>query len=182
MITGKRINLRLFRDEQDVLACYEVYNDLQERATTDHTEIYSLNSRIKEFQETGYWSKDKGTLLITTKEDKIIGTISFVRTTDFELGIGYRIYRREDRQQGYMSEALTLFSAYLFETIPHVTRLMILTASDNTSSRKLAEKCGYTQEGVLRKAYFYRGKMCDWVLYSMLREKSPRFGDLLDRN
>jgi ribosomal-protein-alanine N-acetyltransferase len=63
-----------------------------------------------------------------------------------------------------MSEALPLFSAYLFATIPHVTRLVLLTAADNAASRRLAQKCGYVQEGVLRQANFYRGRLVDWVL------------------
>ncbi len=179
MITGKKINLRLFRDEQDVLIRIEKYNDLSNRAITDHTEIYNSNTNMKKFQETGFWGKDNGCLLVTTKKDEIVGSISFSRTTDFELGIGYRMYDNKYRNKGFMSEALTLFSAYLFETVPHITRLMIITADDNTPSRKLAEKCGYTQEGVHRKAYFYRGKICDWIQYSMLREESPNFEDLL---
>jgi RimJ/RimL family protein N-acetyltransferase len=181
MISGKVINLRLYQDEKDVLAELEMYNHLAERMLTDHTEIYPPNKCLQRFRETGFWEKDNGKLLVTSKADTIVGMISFVRKTEFELGIGYRMYRSEDRDQGYMTEALQLFSAYLFETVPYVTRLMIVTAHNNVSSRKLAEKCGYVQEGVLRRAYYYRGEMCDWVIYSMLREESPQFEALLER-
>jgi RimJ/RimL family protein N-acetyltransferase len=158
------------------------YNDLAERALTDHTEIYAPQGRVQKFNQTGLWTRAEGLLLITTKQDEIVGEIGFSKTTELELTIGYRIYKRAHRGQGYMGEALALFSAYLFETVPHVTRLVIKTAVNNAGSRKLAEKCGYEQEGVLRRAYFYRGEICDFVVYSLLREHSPRLKDLLAPN
>ena len=188
MLSGKKINLRLFRDEADVRAVYDAYNELAERAPTDHTKIYPIEKRIEKFRETGFWTSAQGQFIITIKADEIVdatrtseivGTISFVRTTDFELEIGYRICRHKHRRKGFMSEALCLFSAYLFETFPHITRLAIKTAVNNVGSRKLAEKCGFTQEGVLRKAYFYRGEICDFVIYSLLREESPRLDAVL---
>jgi RimJ/RimL family protein N-acetyltransferase len=177
VLKGKRINLRLVRDEDECRTWYAAYNDLAHRAFTDHTEIYSLQTVLKRFAEDGLWGKGQGTLLITNKQETIVGSIGFSRSSDFECDIGYRIYKEEHRGQGYMSEALPLFSAYLFATIPTITRLRILTASDNTPSRQLAEKSGYTQEGVLRKAYFHRGKICDWVIYGMLREECPDFSE-----
>ena len=172
MIRGKTLNLRLFRDEKDVLEQYSMYNELNERALTDHTEVYPPNRQIASFQETGFWTKDYRSLVITTKDDEILGTVSFHRKTELELSIGYRIYQSKQRRKGVMTEVLRLFSAYLFETVPFITRLMIATAENNTASRKLAEKCGYKQEGILRQAYFYRGTICNWVIYSLLREES----------
>ena len=173
MITGKTITLRMFRSEEEVLTVYNDYNSLSERDINDHTEIYHPNRQIAKFRETGFWSDQKGELLITDKEDSIVGSISFEKTSDLTLEIGYRIYRSENRKKGFMSEALPLFSAYLFKTIPHITRLEVRTASDNSKSRKLLERCGYKQEGILRKAYFYRGRITDFVIYSLLREESP---------
>jgi hypothetical protein len=46
MIPGKKINLRLFQNEEDVLYMYRIYNDLSERNKNDHTEIYSPIDRI----------------------------------------------------------------------------------------------------------------------------------------
>lgn len=179
MLSGKKVNLRLFRNEADVRAVYDAFNELAERAPTDHTQIYPVNKRIEKFRETGFWTSTQGHLIITTKVDEMVGTISFVRTTDFELEIGYRVCKHEHRRKGFMSAALSLFSAYLFTTFPHITRLAIKTAADNVGSRKLAEKCGFVQEGVLRRAYFYRGAICDFVVYGLLREDSPRLDDLM---
>lgn len=169
MITGEKVKLRLFQSEEDLLYSINNFNDLDERGGMDHTELYSPIERMKQFKESGLWTRNNGTLLITTMDGKVVGSISFGRKSEFELSIGYRIIKEEDRNRGYMTEALKLFSSYLFETTPLITRLSLYTAEDNHSSRRLAEKCGYVQEGILRNAYFYRGRVCNWVIYSILR-------------
>jgi RimJ/RimL family protein N-acetyltransferase len=171
MLKGNKVTLRLFKDENEVIDDLANLNNLDERAITDHTEIYSEISRLKQFREDGSWSKDSGVMAITIEDDKIIGSIGFYTTSEFEKCIGYRIPEEKYRGKGYMSEALTLFTSYLFTTIPLITRIALRIAENNTPSRKLAEKCGFTQEGILRKAYFYRGKMHNFVLYSILREE-----------
>lgn len=171
MINGKKENLRFFESEEEVESYFQHYNNLEERALTDHTEISSPLKKVKSFNENGWWSKDSGCLAVTTKDGKIVGSIIFSRKTEMELSIGYRLLKTKDRNNGYMGEALGLFSKYLFETIPLFTRLTIFTPEDNTPSRKMAEKCGYKLEGILRNAYFYRGKICNWTLYSLLREE-----------
>lgn len=171
MITGNKVILRLFREEAEVCDYITRYNDLNERSELDHSEIYSVHKNMDLFRKNGLWGTTHGTLLITTIDGEMIGSINFVKTTDFELSIGYRIFSTAFRGKGYASEALSLFSTYLFDCKPGITRLAILTAEDNLPSRKLAEKCNYKQEGILRDAYFYRGKMCNWVLYSLLRSE-----------
>jgi RimJ/RimL family protein N-acetyltransferase len=172
MLKGNRINLRLVRDEMDCYQLAQAYNDLSERAETDHIEIKHPQKLLERFAVDGLWGVESGTLLITDHEDNLIGEISFTQCSEFELEIGYRVLRRADRGKGYMSEALALFSAYLFETKP-IRRLRIQTADDNIGSRKVAEKCRYKHEGTLRQGYFYRGKVCDFVIYGLLREECP---------
>jgi len=42
------------------------------------------------------------------------------------------------------------------------------------------EKCGCQKEGVLRQAYYYRGRRVDFVIYGMLRAEAPDFEKLLE--
>lgn len=169
MIHGKRINLRLVKSTDECQAFVDAYNDLSERSATDHTEIKSFTTLKAQFSQDGLWSDQAGTLLITNKEDRVIGSISFSRLSPFELEIGYRLLKQADHGKGYVSEALSLFSAYLFATKP-IHRLRIQTASSNIGSQKVAEKCSFQREGILRQAYFYRGKMCDYLIYGLLRD------------
>jgi len=174
LIRGLRVALRLFRDPDEVRQYVDRYNDLGEREPKDHCELASAEARVSEFRNTGFWTEDAGTMLITTVEGRMIGSIGFRRTSPAELELGYRLLRHDDRRKGYMTEALTRFAAYLFDAYSHVRRLALRTAEDNHASRFLAERCGFRQEGVLRQAYTYRGEIHDWVLYGMLREECPR--------
>ncbi|MCP6657804.1 GNAT family N-acetyltransferase, partial [Klebsiella pneumoniae] len=77
-----------------------------------------------------------------------------------------------DRGKGYMSEALSLFSSFLFESKP-IPRLQLTVVVGNESSRKVAEKCGYRYEGTLRKAAFLAGKYVDLELFGLLPDECP---------
>ena len=179
MIRGQRIRLRQVRSDAECAEWVALHNELSERAATDHLELVSLPTVIRRFREDGLWGKERGTLFLETHDDRIVGLISFHRTSEFECEIGYRIFRTEDRGRGAMREALPLFSAYLFATMSTLTRLRIMTVAKNEASCRLAEASGYTREGVFRKAYFYRGRMVNWVAYGLLREECPPLESLI---
>ena len=77
----------------------------------------------------------------------------------------------EHSRRGYMTEAYTALIHYLFlEQKAEVVVARVF--SENTASRKLAEKVGFTQEGTLRHAVKgYGGRIFDDVLYSILRDE-----------
>lgn len=155
----------------------DALNNLSERGAGDHTELKSSAQILKRFREDNFWGEKSGKLLITNKNNEIVGSIGFRQITEFELDIGYRLYHHKNRRQGIMSEALPLFAAYLFAT-KLIHRLRLQIAADNVGSRRLAEKSGFTQEGTLRQAYFYRGHFVDFVIYGMLRSECLNFTDL----
>ena len=84
--------------------------------------------------------------------------------------IGYAIFRPEDRGKGYMTAALRIFSAYLFELKP-VPRLQLGMFKGNAASRKVAERCGYQYEGTQRQGNFLRGQYHDRETFSLLRSE-----------
>ncbi len=174
MIQGRGITLRLVHDIEECKKVVDEYNDLLQRSETDHTEIKSSITLLKQFSEDGLWGDKTGMLLITARQDIVVGTIHFATLSDFELEVGYRVYKTKHRGKGYVSEALSVFSAYLFAT-KSIRRLRLQIASENIASQKVAEKCGFKREGVLRQAYFYRGRICDNVIYGLLRNEAPIF-------
>jgi len=108
--------------------------------------------------------------MILDENNEFIGTIGYVRISEYELNVGYRLLQPNARNKGYMTETLKLFVNYLFDSIPNIVRLSLHTASNNLPSKKLAEKCGFEFEGTMRKAYFYRGKIHDQDVYSIIKE------------
>ncbi len=78
-----------------------------------------------------------------------------------------------------MTEALQLFSAYLYTTNSTMQRLTVLIRSDNVGSIKVAEKCGYKHEGTLRNAWVDDGRPYAMEIYSLLRDECPKLQDLL---
>ena len=179
MLEGKHVTLRLFAegDIDEYLALESRYAETGEFAS--HM-LRSGPGFKKQFAETGFWEENMGRMIVADKEGKLLGTIMFFRDPAYQLGyeIGYAIFRREDRGKGYMTEALRIVCAHLFENRP-VPRLQVTTAADNAPARRIAEKCGFQFEGVMRKMGFLHGQFVDCVLYSLLREECPSLAEAL---
>ena len=74
----------------------------------------------------------------------------------------------EARGHGYGTQALRLLARYLFaHTTAH--RLEATTEAGNVAARRMVEKAGFTQEGVMRETGWREGAWRDAVLYSLLR-------------
>ena len=179
MIIGEKINLRLVK-QNDLDEIIALMSDTQERGEFLNPNMVNEPMYKKRYQETGFWNDEFGSMLITDKNGRLLGDIAYFKGVNYLPGyeIGYNIYRREDRGKGYLSEALKLFSAYLFET-KTIHRLEVHAAKENIGSRRVAEKCGYTYEGMKRQAVFSRGRYCDLAIYSLLREECPSFTELI---
>ncbi len=180
MLEGRKINLRLMTKE-DVEEFVRQENIYKERGEFLPPIFHSLAERMKRFDEKkGWWDENEGALVMETKQGEMLGIIGFF-TRDLHLSgyeLGYGILKKQNRGRGYVSEALRILSAYLFELKP-IPRIYLLTHSENAPSRRVAEKCGFTLEGTLRKAAFVRGAYADLVCYSLLREDCPPLRDVL---
>ncbi|BBB91930.1 MAG TPA: GNAT family protein [Methylomusa anaerophila] len=179
MIEGKNINLRTVT-ENDLTELFALASRLREMGEFWSVLLPSEPNLKKEFAETGFWSKNFGKMLITDKTNTIIGEISYFKNAHYRCGyeIGYQLFREETRGKGTMTEALSLFSSYLFALYP-IPRLQITCMAGNIASSRVAEKCGFKHEGTLRKATFNRGQYHDLELFSLLREECPSLGDVL---
>jgi RimJ/RimL family protein N-acetyltransferase len=179
MIEGPSVILRLFA-ESDLGEFFKLDADVAARGEFFPISLRSPAVSRKQFKETGWWEEDQGRMLITTRDGRMVGTIFFFKGMPYRAGyeIGYYIFRSEDRGKGYMSEALRIFSAYLFELKP-VPRLELGVDPGNAPSRRVAEKCGFKLEGVMRKQFFCRGGYKDCEVLSLLREECPTVTEAL---
>ena len=79
---------------------------------------------------------------------------------------GYHVVQ-ERRGRGLATRALRLVARWTFAELP-VGRLQLTTHLDNPASQRVAEKAGFTREGVLRAWADQRGERVDLVMWSRL--------------
>lgn len=169
MLTGKTIRLRLVR-EDDLVALSRFDEDIANRGEFFPTGVTSLPVLQHRWAESGLWSKDEGMLVIVDDDDDLLGHIEFYATVGYldELELSYILYAGEQRGRGVATEAVVLLTGYLFRG-KKVNRIRLIIHPDNAASRRVAEKAGYTLEGVARGAFFNQGRNHDVEVWSILR-------------
>jgi ribosomal-protein-alanine N-acetyltransferase len=70
--------------------------------------------------------------------------------------------------RGIATAAVVGLSAYAFAHFD-LTRLFAMAFADNTASRRVLEKAGYTFDCILRRSAIKNGQIRDQALYSLLR-------------
>lgn len=180
MIKGKNIILRK-PVEEDIETVYKLMSDYENKGEFIPPRFPSLTLMKKNFKEKGTWYKsDSDGFLITDKRGKIIGEIGYFKNISYANGyeIGFHIWEKQQRNKGFMTEALKILSAYIFD-IEEIMRLHLNIATENIASWKVAEKSGYTYEGTMRKVFYCKRKYEDMKIYSLLRDECPEMKDIL---
>ena len=169
MIRGKHITLRTVR-ETDLDALYIALSDLASRGDYFPLSLMSETAFKREFHAHGFWANDAGRLLICDVEDRVLGSIWYYQAVPYYDGleIAYQLFDVGRRNTGIMTEALSLLAQYLFAA-RKINRLQLAIMRPNTASKRVAEKCGFTFEGVARGAIFHHGANHDLDIYSLLR-------------
>jgi len=170
VLHGEHIGLRLVR-ETDLPALHAFETDLGTRGSYFPLGVRSESALRAEFARNGLWDRDEGMLLITTP-DEIVGEIEFFPITHYLVGyeISYQLFGERHAGHGYTSEAVGLLVEYLFG-LKRVNRLQLNIHTENAASRRVAEKCGFTFEGVMRGAWFHKGAYHDLEIWSLLRDE-----------
>ncbi len=170
MIEGKKINLRMVKEEEIPLFV-SLANRMSDVGDFWPHWFIRESQQKERYHKDNFWADDSGKLHIVDKSDKLVGAIMYFQSFTHIDGseIAYRILRPEDRGKGYMSEALALFVAYVFGIKP-VNRFMLRIFPENMPSKKLAEKCGFKYEGTLRQAMFHNGRFMDIDLFGLMRQ------------
>ena len=82
-----------------------------------------------------------------------------------EAELGY-IIAPEARGRGAATEALRQLTDWAFAK--GLVRLELRIDASNEPSVRVAERCGYTREGLLRSVHFKQGRRADLLVYSRL--------------
>jgi RimJ/RimL family protein N-acetyltransferase len=170
MLRGKSITLRPVL-ETDLEQLYAFHIDIDNRGDFFPRSILSQPAFRKQFEETGFWSKEDGMLVMVSPTDEILGHIEFFKTVNYldEYELSYQVYAPEQRGKGVTTEAINLLVRYLFEA-KRVNRIRLVIHRDNLASRRLAEKSGFKHEGTARGAWYHKGAHRDVEIYAILHD------------
>lgn len=158
--------------DDDLNAVYRVYSD---RNACLQSGAKPVNSLVEAREYLERMIKNRDTFAIADRHSaKAIGFISVRRDihrfNKKRYMLGY-ILLGEYRGQGIMPAAVALALRQAFLTFG----ADVVSAAhfpDNTASRRVLEKCGFTREGRLRREYVrFDGQVLDSVMYSMLYEE-----------
>jgi RimJ/RimL family protein N-acetyltransferase len=119
--------------------------------------------------------KDEGTnagfAIVDSESDDFLGFVALVKADleTQEAEAGY-VIASTVRGRGVATRALKELTAWAFAELP-LERIELLIDVANPASEVVAERCGYTREGVLRSTYLKPGLRSDTAIYSMLRHE-----------
>jgi RimJ/RimL family protein N-acetyltransferase len=110
-----------------------------------------------------------------TRPDTCLGHVFVERDEDGRGSVGYWLLE-DGRGKGRAARAVRLMASWALPEM-QLGRLQLHTDAENVASQRVAERAGFTREGVLR-AYNGRrdGTRADAFVYSMLPQDLPPTG------
>lgn len=177
MIKGDKIILRTIR-KYDLDDYYELINNVSAMDIFWPRELKSESDLIKAWERDGLWSKEKGVMLITNHEGKLLGQIHYFQSAWYTPGYELGFHSFTEEMTPCLLEALDLFSNYLFELRP-IQRLELPITEGDEKCCVIAEKCGFTCEGIRRQSVYQSGSYRNQKIFSIIRGEEKVFRDLL---
>ncbi len=120
-------------------------------------------------QAAAMWRDETGSTFAVLADDRVVGGCG-INWIDREHGVGDVGYwlRRDARGLGYVTRAVRLAARWAFES--GCERLQLRADSENDPSLRVAERAGFTREGVQRSARHNPrlGRRMNFVVYSLL--------------
>ena len=172
MLRGDVVELRLVR-EGDLGELYERMADIDTRGQYFPLGVTSEPALRKRFAENGFWAAEEGMLLMVDGDGRIAGEIEFFPIASYLQGyeLSYQLFGPQHGGKGYTSEAVNLLVGYLFGR-KRVNRMQLNIHPDNAASKRVAEKCGFSFEGLMRGCWFHGGEYHDLEVWSLLRHEA----------
>jgi RimJ/RimL family protein N-acetyltransferase len=94
------------------------------------------------------------------------GSLNAISVEQGRAAIGYWLAPWA-RGRGVATHAVRLLANWAFADL-ELARVELTCGPDNRASQRVAERCGFTREGILRSHIPFRGSRRDTVMYSLL--------------
>lgn len=171
-IAGHRVILRAW-ERDDVRARWEAdqTSDATEMRLRDwHEPPRSLAYREQEFETSVAEPDDHVVALIIEAEQRPVGDINLfeIDTRNRRASIGLSIWRPEDRNQGFGTDAMRAMLAWAFREY-NLHRIDLSVDPANEAAIHVYERLGFVREGCRREAHWGGGKFVDDLIMGLLR-------------
>lgn len=132
--------------------------------TVADTEAFIRSSETK-------WAAGEALACVIRYQGRCAGMIGLhvIDTANRRSSIGYWL-SQGFQGRGFVTAACRALLRFCFQTL-QLHRVELRAAVTNTRSRAVAERLGFVQEGILRRAEWIQGQARDLVVYGMLAEE-----------
>ncbi|MGI6145718.1 MAG: GNAT family N-acetyltransferase [Peptococcia bacterium] len=171
MLQGKNIYLRLLESE-DLPYRVKWLNDDEVSSGITIDGPISLAKTQAWFQHVIKEDINRHFVIVDKNTNKPIGILGVVaidfrnRKAELYIAIGNKNYWG----RGLGSEALHIALEYSFMELD-LNRIYLFTNINNTRAQHVYEKNGFLKEGLLRQHRYHKGKLTDYVVYSILKSE-----------
>jgi RimJ/RimL family protein N-acetyltransferase len=109
--------------------------------------------------------------IVDAVDERLLGQVGVAVNEHLRSGEAYYWVAPDARRRRVASNALGLVADWVFSK--GVDRLFLLVHPENAASHRVAQRCGFTREGVLRAYEPFKGRRPDLVSWSLLPQ-DPR--------
>ncbi len=112
------------------------------------------------------WATGHVRFAIVDVADRLLGQIGFAVNDHYRSAEAFYWLSAEARGRGIASRALTRVADWAFDN--GIERLFLLIHPENEASHRVAQRCGFSREGLLRAFERFKGERPDLVSWSLL--------------
>jgi RimJ/RimL family protein N-acetyltransferase len=158
------VRLRPF-DEDDIEALVACLNDPEISRWTRIPFPYT-EADAHEFLEA---TAERAFAITDRRSGEVLGGIGLRMPSEGVGEVGYWV-KREARGRGVATRALRLVARWALEE-QKLVRVQLTAEPGNAASLRVAEKAGFTREGLLRRSLNFGGERRDAFMFSLLAEE-----------
>jgi RimJ/RimL family protein N-acetyltransferase len=136
--------------------------------TTPYTETDASNDLAAQERARRHGEALHLAVVAPRDETVVLGDVSLaeVRPDQGRAAVGYWLSPAA-RGRGAAAQAVRLLARWAFAEL-RLARLELTCGPDNEASQRVAERCGFTREGLLRSHVPFKGTRRDSVVYGLL--------------
>lgn len=168
-LTSPRLSLRQFRTHDAEAIARSCRDPEIGRFTMMPDAMNEVQARDWIEQGLAWWPMGIARFAVTVPpSDECVGQIGVQFDFNARRAEAFYWLDPQARRNGLATEALALVTQWVFDDFD-IERVQLVTFVENDASQRVAERCGFVHEGVLRSWEPVKGAQPDVVMFSRVR-------------